>query len=462
MRVRLDRFQSLHGGARFRALLFLGFGALGVVGASFFALAGVIMIFIPDEGSSEHFSGIFLAIFGGVFPLLGAVAMLWRGGVGRRRLHRLRELAAFARVKPSFHPQELAAALNLGILDAERLLVDAAALGLIEEDDPRGHLAPAPRAPQARPSQPPEASGERPAAAALPPRSAAPSAHIGAVLNGSYRLEAHLGAGGMGTVWAARHLRTGRRYAVKTLLPDARVAPDAIKRFEREAAAASALGHPGIIAVHDFHETEDGAHYLVMDLLEGETLEQRLTRIGSLAWPDARWVALEVGAALAVAHDAGLLHRDIKPANIFLARSPGGPERAVLLDFGLVKPIGDAQASRITATGAAVGTPIYMAPEQARGEVLDVRCDVYSLGAVVYEMITGAPPFHDSTLAAVYARLLTESAPAASAMAVHPCPPALDDVLACALAKRPHERFDTVRAFASALANLGAEAQRSA
>ncbi len=131
--------------------------------------------------------------------------------------------------------------------------------------------------------------------APMSPRGAGPSAPppsvdamIGAVLNGTYRIEGHLGSGGMGAVYEARHLRTGRKYAVKTLLPDAQLSPDAIRRFEREATAATALGHPGIVAVHDFNSTEAGLFYLVMDLLEGETLDQRLARVGSLPWEDAR------------------------------------------------------------------------------------------------------------------------------------------------------------------------------
>ena len=304
--------------------------------------------------------------------------------------------------------------------------------------------------------------------APMSPRGAGPSAPppsvdalIGAVLNGTYRIEGHLGSGGMGAVYSARHLRTNRRYAVKTLLPDAQLSPDAIRRFEREATAATALGHPGIVAVHDFDSTEAGLFYLVMDLLEGETLDQRLARVGSLPWEDARRVALEAGEALAAAHEAGLLHRDLKPANLFLT-SAGGRERVVLLDFGLAKPIADAAVSKLTSTGAAVGTPLYMAPEQARGEHVDVRCDVYGLGAVLHEMLTGAPPFFDRTLAAVYARLLTESAPSAVRASVHPVPAVVDDLLACALAKTPAERFDSVRAFLGALRNVPATAAPAA
>src|SRR6185437_1275139 len=117
-------------------------------------------------------------------------------------------------------------------------------------------------------------------------------------------------------------------------------------------------------------------------------------------WAEARRVAGEIGEALAAAHDRGLLHRDLKPANVFLAKGPGAPERAVLLDFGLAKQLGDESVSRLTQSGAAVGTPLYMSPEQARGEALDVRSDVYGLGAVVFEMVTGTPPFFDRTLAA--------------------------------------------------------------
>jgi eukaryotic-like serine/threonine-protein kinase len=264
----------------------------------------------------------------------------------------------------------------------------------------------------------------------------------------------------MGAVYAARHLRTGRRYAVKTLLPDARLSPDAIKRFEREATAASALGHPGIIAVHDFNETAQGVHYMVMELHDGETLDQRLGRAGSLDWPEARRVALELASALAAAHDHGLLHRDLKPANIFLAKVPGGADRAVLLDFGLAKPLDETMISRITVTGAAVGTPMYMSPEQARGDATDVRSDVYGLAAVVYEMVTGAPPFLDRTLASVYARLLTESAPAASTVAPSGCPLGLDEVLARALAKAPADRFPDVKSLGAALGAIPPEAPR--
>ena len=188
-----------------------------------------------------------------------------------------------------------------------------------------------------------------------------------------------------------------------------------------------------------------------MELLDGETLEQRLARQGVVAWPDTLRIAYGVGGALAVAHAAGLVHRDVKPANIMLAHGVSG-ERPVLIDFGLAKRLDAASAdrSRVTLTGVAVGTPLYMSPEQARGEVLDARSDLYGLAVVVYEMITGVPPFFDRTLAQVYQRLLSEEPPPASRLSPV-CTRAVDAVLGRALAMRREERFGDVPAFLAAL-----------
>ena len=206
--------------------------------------------------------------------------------------------------------------------------------------------------------------------------------------------------------------------------------------------------------VHDFNVAPGGLFYLVMDLLEGETLAARLERTKSLSWTDTQRIAVELCAALGAAHEKHLLHRDIKPTNIFLARSAGGAERVVLVDFGLVKPI--AESSPVTSTGAVVGTPMYMSPEQARGEQLDVRSDLYSLAAVVFEMATGAPPFLDRTMASVYARLLHDPPPRASAARAR-VPRAVDDVLLRALAKDRAARFPSARALGEALAGVHEE-----
>jgi serine/threonine-protein kinase len=278
---------------------------------------------------------------------------------------------------------------------------------------------------------------------------------VGCVLGGAYEVERPLGAGGMGAVYVARHVRTGRRYAVKVLLRERALTEEGIRRFRREAQALSALGHAGIIAVHDFAESDDGLAYIVMDLLEGEDLASRLRRGGGVPWPEIQRITEEVAAALGTAHAVGILHRDLKPGNIFLARQPGARDRAVLLDFGLAKHTDSMAQSQLTSTGAVLGTPLYMSPEQARGDDVDGRSDLYSLGAVLFEMVTGAPPFTGPTVTSVLAKLLTEPPPTVMPMARSPVPAALDAVLQRALAKRPADRFATAADFAAAVAIVG-------
>jgi serine/threonine-protein kinase len=438
--VRLDfaKYQQAHSRLSWTSILLIVGGAVGTVFSSFGMLLGFLMIIMTDGGVWERRSGFVLAIFTGLFPLLVSVVMLWRGIVRRGRLRRLRDLGALARQMPAFGMPEVSRALDLGPAEAHKVVLDTMTEGILVDD---GGAPP-------RPAMAPDPMARTLSAAPGPPQTG--DQWLGAILHGTYKVESRLGAGGMGLVYRAVHLRTGRRYAVKTLLADPRLTPDALRRFEREATAASALGHPNIIGVHDFNVTPEGAYYMVMDLLEGETLEQRLARVGSLAWEEARTFALELASALALAHDHGLLHRDLKPANVLLARS-GASERAVLLDFGLVKPLEDAAVSRITVTGAAVGTPMYMSPEQARGEPVDARSDVYGLAAVIYEMVTGAPPFLDRTLAQVYARLLTTPPPTASSVASRPLASELDALLARGLAKDPSARFPEMRAFSAAM-----------
>ena len=448
MRLRFDRYKDVQGRLQWTSILLLALGALVLAAGSFSGWIGLLMLVMTDGGIWERRAGVFLTVFTGVFPFGIGVLMIWRGIVRRRELRALRDLAALARQLPAFSIEDVTRALDLGPAQAHRLVLDTLMKGILEDAAEAYALGPA--------------SGGRPdplarTIASTPP----PDRFVGAVLHDTYRIEGHVGAGGMGMVFRARHLRTGRSYAVKTLLPDSRLLPDAIRRFEREATAASALGHPNIIAVHDFNVTADGAYYLVMDLLDGETLEQRVSRIGSMPWPDAQRLVLELGAGLAAAHANGLLHRDVKPANIFLARA-GGTERAVLLDFGLVKPIAEAAISRITTTGAAVGTPLYMSPEQARGEAVDARSDLYALAAVLFELVTGAPPFLDHTLASVYAKLLTSEAPLASAVTRAPIPPGLDAVLARALMKSRDDRYANVPTFLAALAAVNGTARETA
>lgn len=263
---------------------------------------------------------------------------------------------------------------------------------------------------------------------------------------GDYRVERRLGGGGFGAVYAGAHIRTGRKYALKILRPDrAIVSPDARERFRREAEALSGLGHVGIVAIHDYASVE-GIDYIVMDLLEGEDLAARLGSQGAFQIDEGIELISSIGDALQTAHDANIIHRDLKPGNVFLARVPGEPERPVLLDFGLAKDVsGNAQS--MTASGEALGTPTYMAPEQASGGAIDERTDVYALGALAYEVLSGEPPFDGANATAIILQLMTsdpkplQGLPAHVAAAVHR-----------AMSKDADDRHPSVRAF---IAELG-------
>ena len=457
MRLRFDRYEPANRSAQTRSLLAFIFGGIGLVLFGFVAFLGLLMIAMPlAEGGSAWATraGVLVLLFFGLVPLVLCALVIGWGMKQRSRFVRFSQLAAVARQAPLFTAADVARALHLSLVDTDRLLVEATSRGFIDASAPeRPVLLSSPPHPGAHaptvqsPSHPP------PRPSAHVPASAPPISS-GTVLGGAYRIEEPLGQGAMGAVHAARHLRTGRRYAVKTILAGASASEDAIRRFEREATAASAIGHPGIVQVHDFNVAPGGLFYLVMDLLEGETLEARLARSSPLPWADAQRIAIELCAALGAAHEHELLHRDIKPTNIFLARSArGSAERVVLVDFGLVKSIAES-GTHLTSTGAVLGTPMYMSPEQARGEALDVRSDLYSLAAVIFEAVTGAPPFLDRTMASVYARLLNDPPPLASQVAKRAVPRAVDDVLVRALAKDRAARFPTARALGEALATI--------
>ena len=449
-------------GFRWVALLTAGIGL--ILFGGFWGVVGGVMATIAETAPDRR-AGFTCALAGGAVPFLVGLLLLAQGIRTQRRLTKLRALAAFARQHAHVDAEAVAEALSLSRHAAELLVLDAASRGVLVDDAfaastiSSGRHQPPSAQSAVHPGFAPHALAATQVASPFPAGPLAPGTlPLGLVLASTWRIEGFLGAGGMGHVYDVSHVRTGRRYALKTMLPEARLSADALKRFEREARAASALGHPGIVAVHDFdrhafdHVSVD---FLVMDRLEGETLEDRLKKRGTLEWSVASTIACEIASALSAAHDAGLLHRDVKPANVFLARDARG-ERTVLLDFGLAKPIDDAASSRITVTGAAVGTPLYMSPEQARGEPLDVRTDVYGLAATLYEMVTGAPPFLEPTVARAYHRLLSEPALPASQLAPRPLPPELDALLSSALAKDPDARPADARTFAAALGAVAA------
>ncbi|AKF06586.1 serine/threonine-protein kinase [Sandaracinus amylolyticus] len=279
---------------------------------------------------------------------------------------------------------------------------------------------------------------------------------VGRVLSGTYRVEARLGAGGMGAVYAARHVRTGKAYAVKVLLPELAARTSALDRFRREAHALAALGHAHIVAIHDFDQTPEGIAFLVMDRLEGEDLAARLRR-GPLAHDVALSIADQIASGLEAAHGIGLVHRDLKPANVFLARVAGVGERAVLLDFGLAKSLAEDPVGAITSTGVVMGTPHYMSPEQAQGAALDARTDLWSLGVILHEMLSGRPPFEGATMASLFVQILTHPTPSLRARGVV-VGDALESLLQRALAKSPSERFPDATSFRRALHAVGSGA----
>jgi hypothetical protein len=280
---------------------------------------------------------------------------------------------------------------------------------------------------------------------------------IGSVL-GPYRIERKLGEGGMGAVYAGRHVRTGRTYAIKVLLPDRALQTPSLSRFRREAEALGAIGHPHLVAIHDFDEAPDGVWFLAMDLLEGEDLGARLARTGAMPWRDAIDLLDPIASAISAAHRIGLIHRDIKPSNVFLAQPGGtGAVRPTLLDFGLARAVDGpelAPQSKLTASGVVIGTPSYMSPEQAQGLPLDARSDVWALGILLFEMCAGRTPFEAPTLASTLVAVLTSPRPRLSERGID-VPAALEAVLDRALAKAPEHRYPDVESFRRALGELG-------
>ena len=208
---------------------------------------------------------------------------------------------------------------------------------------------------------------------------------------GGYIIESVLGQGGMGIVYAATHPLIGKRAAVKVLKPELSKEPAAVERFIREARAVNQIGHPNIVDIYDFGQLPDGRSYYLMDLLDGEPLRAKLAR-GPLHLSQAATVIDQTASALSAAHDKGIVHRDLKPDNVFMVDVPDRWPEVKLLDWGLAKLVRGV-GKFVTVTGSVLGTPVYMSPEQARGDQVDHRTDIYALGVMSYELLAGAVPF---------------------------------------------------------------------
>ncbi len=287
------------------------------------------------------------------------------------------------------------------------------------------------------------------------------AALLGRVVAGKFAIEEHVGGGAMGEVFRARHVVLDTAIALKIMRPDIAKDPMFKQRFYREAKAASRLDHPNSVRVIDFGVEPDGLVYLAMEFLHGRDLLSVLRE--EWPFPDSRIVDLLVQTlgAVAVAHDLGIVHRDLKPENIMISRNVDGTERAIVMDFGLAKErqVSD-EIKKLTATGIVLGTPEFMSPEQLRGKPLDPRTDVYSLGLIAYEMLTGKLPFIGRTQQEIMiARLRSEPQPIRASRPDLNFSAGIEKVLLRSMEREPAERYQTAPEFAAALGEAAGPAK---
>ncbi|HEV2750648.1 MAG TPA: protein kinase, partial [Gemmatimonadales bacterium] len=281
---------------------------------------------------------------------------------------------------------------------------------------------------------------------------------VGQVVADRYHVMKKLGEGGMGQVYLAEHVKMGRRSAIKVMNPSMVHDPEAVARFNREAANASRITHPNVCAIYDFGETPEGLIYLAMEFVEGEPLTDVLARDGVLPVGRAASIFLQVADALQAAHDLGIVHRDLKPDNIMLTRARDGSDVVKVVDFGIAKAVGgvsggSGDSQKVTKTGLVVGTPEFMSPEQLSGDPLDGRSDVYSLALVFFKMLTGKLPFEGTTVQDTMVKRLTdEPASLADARPDLHFPPGLQATLDSAFARRPVDRYQSAAKFADGVA----------
>jgi len=278
---------------------------------------------------------------------------------------------------------------------------------------------------------------------------------VGEVLDGRYRILKKLGEGGMGEVYAAEHIHIEKKFAIKLLRPEILGNPEAVTRFRQEARSSSSIGHRNIIAVEDFGSLSDGRIYMCMELLNGAALNDLITT----PQPVDRLlnILIQTGHGLAAAHAKGIVHRDMKPENIFVTVGPNNEDVPKLLDFGIAKVAGNEGQNNLTRTGTIFGTPFYMAPEQALGNPVDARTDIYAVGVIMYEVFAGSLPFQgESFMGILTQHITTEPEPVAqrAQKAGRQLPMGLAEIITRCMQKNPAHRFGSMDELVNAMVQI--------
>ena len=276
----------------------------------------------------------------------------------------------------------------------------------------------------------------------------------GEVIDGKFEITERIGEGGMGVVYKGYHLNTGRDIAVKFLHTEIRTSKETVERFREEARTAASVGHDNIVEILDMGRYQDKFHYIVMEFVDGEGLDRTLEAEGRLPSADAVDTGIQILKGLRAAHEKGIIHRDLKPENIFVVEDPERGKYVKIVDFGiaLIAQEQRQKQRRLTKDGALVGTPTYMSPEQARGSPdIDHRADIYSVGVILYEMLTGVPPFDSDNVSDLLVRIVSEE-PTPPLGMVPLIPHDLSDLVMKALAREPGERYASAEAFIAAIA----------
>src|SRR3954465_9409591 len=275
---------------------------------------------------------------------------------------------------------------------------------------------------------------------------------VGQILDGRYRITGKLGEGGMGEVYAAEHVHIEKKFAIKLLRPGIVSNPEAVARFRQEARSSSSIGHRNIIAIEDFGQLADGRIYMCMELLNGAALNDMITQ--PMGVDRLLNILVQTGHGLAAPHAKGIVHRDMKPENVFVTIGPNGEDVPKLLDFGIAKVSGNDGQNHLTQTGTIFGTPFYMAPEQALGNLVDARTDIYAVGVIMYECFGGSLPFQgESFMGILTQHITTEPEPVAqrAQKAGRALPMGIADIITRCMQKNPSQRFSTMDELVNAL-----------